>query len=161
MKLNLAKGIGYSIDKVVFRGYKASSQLQAMHDSGIKTRTQLQLEARSTEQKQAMEDLILERKIQRSAKEHEMEAAARAHSRELSALDHAERLQQAEAEATAAVARQVEADNQRLVFLSALKDQGVDLTKYLCALERGDEKVVRIEGCGSVPHLHLKNFDGK
>ena len=35
--------IGYEITKVVFRGYFASPKLQALHDSSIKTRTDLKL----------------------------------------------------------------------------------------------------------------------
>ena len=39
-----AEKIGFSITKVVFRGYFASKNLQAMHDSSIENRTQLKLE---------------------------------------------------------------------------------------------------------------------
>jgi len=153
--LERAQGIGYAIEKIVFRGYKASSQLQAMHDAGIKTRTELQLEARTTEQRQAMEDLVLTRKVERGDQERAMEAASRAHKLELDALDHAERLRQMEAESAIRTAQQAETDKQRLHFLAALKEQDVDLTKYLCALEGSNDNAVRIKGGNLVP-IHFE-----
>ncbi len=39
-----AKKIGFEITKVVFRGYFASTKLQAMHDTSIKARTKLKLD---------------------------------------------------------------------------------------------------------------------
>jgi hypothetical protein len=160
-----AEGIGYKIDKVVFRGYKASDQLQAMHDTAIKTRTSLQLESRTAEQRQSIEDLNLGRKLERGAKEREMETANRAHALELSRLEHAEKLRQKEEEAKAAAQRTREEDAQKIDFLASLAKEGVDLTAYLVAKERKNENVVTVEGRGSggegaVPHIHLNAPQG-
>ena len=40
------KSIGYSVSKVVFRGYFAHDKLQKMHDMMIKRRTNLRLKVR-------------------------------------------------------------------------------------------------------------------
>jgi len=165
-----AASIGYKVDKLVYRGYKASDQLQQMHDSAIRTRTTLQLEAKTAEQQQSIEDLKLGRKLERGKQEREMERATRSHALELNALEHAERLRQADAERQASAEAQKVADAQRVAFLDALGAKGVDLTKYLCALERKHEKTICIETLGSgggggsgrsgddaamVPHIHL------
>lgn len=42
--LERCKLIGYSVSKVVFRGYQASKALQEMHDNAIKIRTKLKME---------------------------------------------------------------------------------------------------------------------
>lgn len=173
MLVERAGTIGSKINKVVFRGYKASEQLQAMHDSAIKTRTKLNLEARTAEQQQQIEDLKLQAKQGRATKEREMEAANQAHQRELKALAHAESLRMSDAEAAAAQARKQAADAQKVEFLKELAGQGVDLTAYLVAQERKSERVISFEtghssslssatggggggGSGLVtPHVHL------
>lgn len=150
-----AAAIGYKIDKVVFRGYKASDQLQSMHDQAIKMRTKLQLEARTAEQQQSIEDLKLSRQLDRGAKEREMETARREHALQLKKLEHAELMRQAEAEEAAQRAKQHAADEQKIAFLAQLSEKGVDLTSYLVAKERRNDKIVSIEQGGAVPHLHL------
>lgn len=151
-----AAAIGYKIDKVVFRGYKASDQLQSMHDQAIKMRTKLQLEAKTAEQQQSIEDLKLSRQLERGAKEREMETARRSHALELRKLEHAETMRQAEEEERAHHTKQAASDKQKLGFLAQLGEKGVDLTQYLCAKERRNDKVISIEqGGGMVPHLHL------
>jgi len=162
MLVERASMIGYKIDKVVFRGYKASEQLQAMHDSAIKTRTKLNLEARTAEQQQIIEDLKLQARLLRADKERAMEVSNEAHLRDLKALSHAETLRMKEAEAAAEQAQRASEDAQRVRYLRELKEQGVDLTAYLCAKERKGEKIISIEqggggevGVGRSPHLHL------
>jgi hypothetical protein len=146
-----ASAIGYSISKVVFRGYKASEQLQAMHDQAIKSRTQLRLESDTAEQEQNMEDLKLKKTLERSEKQRRMEAEQRAHLLSMQAKDHAEKLRQQAEEARSAHEQQHTAQGQRLEFLSALSKEGVELTKYLVAesanstLASGHTKVIRVE----------------
>lgn len=158
MLVERAAAIGYKIDKVVFRGYKASEQLQAMHDSAIKTRTKLNLEAKTAEQQQSIEDLKLQARLSRADKEREMESANQKHLRELKSLAHAEDLRQANEESAAAQERQRQEDTQRVAFYKDMAAQGVDLTQYLCAKERRGEKVISIEAgatAAGIPHLHL------
>jgi len=163
-----ARSIGYSIDKVVFRGYKASEQLQAMHDTAIKMRTKLQLESKTAEQQQSIEDLKLTRAKERGAQEREMESARRTHALEVAALEHEQELRQVAQKARAQLEEEASRDKQRLHFLQELAKQGVDLTQYLVACERsqGHEQVLRVETAGGItgttdarpaptPHIHL------
>jgi len=60
--------IGYTVSKVVYRGYKASDKLQQMHDSAIESRTSLRLEAENEEQAQRLADLKLQKELERSKK---------------------------------------------------------------------------------------------
>merc|ERR1712087_282800 len=57
-----AKGIGFSITKVVFRGYGAPQRLQKMHDDAIERRTKLVLERENEDQEQHLLDMKLEHK---------------------------------------------------------------------------------------------------
>ncbi|CAF0782822.1 unnamed protein product [Brachionus calyciflorus] len=65
--------IGYEITKVVFRGYFASPKLQALHDSSIKTRTDLKLKFESEIQQQKQLDQNLKNDISRLTTEQELE----------------------------------------------------------------------------------------
>merc|ERR1711988_790581 len=63
-----AKGIGFEVTKVVFRGYGAPSRLQKMHDDAIERRTKLVLERENEEQEQQLQDIKLEREEARLRK---------------------------------------------------------------------------------------------
>lgn len=160
----LIVGIGYRIDKIVFRGYKASDQLQAMHDAAIKGRTKLQLDTRTAEQTQLLENMKLNNMIDRSSKECEMESSRRQHDLNLKALEHKEYMRQKEEEIKSLHTKLDEENKLKLEFYSSLAKEGVDLTKYLCAQARSNDKVLCIEssssstesGNGMVPHIHLE-----
>merc|ERR1712118_337183 len=68
-----AKGIGFDVTKVVFRGYGAPQRLQKMHDDAIEKRTKLVLERETQEQDQQMEDLKLQRDGERLKQKQRME----------------------------------------------------------------------------------------
>merc|ERR1712003_64501 len=63
-----AKGIGFEVTKVVFRGYGAPLRLQKMHDDAIERRTKLALERENEEQEQKMQDMKLAREEERLRK---------------------------------------------------------------------------------------------
>merc|ERR1711881_18276 len=63
-----AKGIGYEVTKVVFRGYGAPQRLQKMHDDAIERRTKLALDRETEEQEQGLEDMRLEHEEERLRK---------------------------------------------------------------------------------------------
>ncbi|HTV47036.1 MAG TPA: hypothetical protein VMG59_01200 [Phycisphaerae bacterium] len=93
-----AERIGYGINKVVYRGYHASSKLQAMHDNAIETRTRLHLETETEQQVQALADLKLTRDQERSRQRREMEQAEAEHQLLLKKTAHAEQLRQLQAD---------------------------------------------------------------
>merc|ERR1711959_736288 len=78
-----AKGIGYEVTKVVFRGYGAPQRLQKMHDDAIEKRTKLVLDRETEEQEQHLEDLRLQRQEERLQKKQRMEKDTQAHEMEL------------------------------------------------------------------------------
>ena len=143
--LDRAKRIGYSINQVVFRGYKASEQLQAMHDAAIKTRTQLRLDCETAQQQQDTEDLRLAKSAERADKERALANAAHAHQMELDAAAHAARLKQKREEFALEEDHRNKDNMLQVAFLQQLKEQGVDLTKYLSSLNTKSDKIVRIE----------------
>ena len=61
-----AQRVGYNITKVVYRGYEASSSLQATHDEAVQTRTNLKLKTESEEQKQVLQEFKLKREKERT-----------------------------------------------------------------------------------------------
>merc|ERR1712048_1167746 len=56
-----ARGIGFEVTKVVFRGYGAPQRLQKMHDDAIERRTKLALDRENEEQEQRLQGMNLER----------------------------------------------------------------------------------------------------
>merc|ERR1719310_2565458 len=83
-----AKGIGFEVTKVVFRGYGAPQRLQKMHDDAIERRTKLALERDNEEQEQQLQDLKLDRENERLCKRRQMETATKTHELELQRTVH-------------------------------------------------------------------------
>merc|ERR1711879_692855 len=78
-----ARGIGFEVNKVVFRGYGAPERLQKMHDDAIERRTKLALDSENENQEQQLEDMKLEHEEERLRKRRHMEAETKVHEREL------------------------------------------------------------------------------
>merc|ERR1719389_827559 len=78
-----AKGIGFEVTKVVFRGYGAPQRLQKMHDDAIERRTKLALDRETEEQEQGLEDMRLRREEERLKQKQQMEKDTQMHQREL------------------------------------------------------------------------------
>ena len=58
--------IGFTINKVVYRGYVASQSLQATHDDAVQTRTHLRLRTEAEEQEQRLQEFKLKREKERT-----------------------------------------------------------------------------------------------
>lgn len=58
--------IGFTITKVVYRGYVASASLQATHDDAVQTRTHLRLRTEAEEQEQRLQEFKLKREKERT-----------------------------------------------------------------------------------------------
>merc|ERR1719378_18346 len=80
------KQTGNQLQKVVYRGYGASAQLQEMHDQAISRRTKLRLEADAAREEQEKRAMELRCQRDRSTQEQELEAAAAKHKCEVLAL---------------------------------------------------------------------------
>merc|ERR1719487_1648325 len=78
---------GFSLLKIVYRGYSASDKLQSMHDEAIAKRTKLKLEADTRSMEQAQQSMELQCKQERSRQEMDLEAAERRHKNEMLDLE--------------------------------------------------------------------------
>ena len=152
-----AARIGYRIGKVVYRGYDANAQLQAMHDRAIEARTGLRLEAETEAQAQELADLKLVRERERTVQRQAMEQDAARHAAALERmqveegivrrrLDADARRQQRTADHVQRIAQRHETDNQRLAFAGGMRDAGVDVTRWLVARYQHPDRLIRIEG---------------
>merc|ERR1711920_930650 len=83
-----AKGIGFEVTKVVFRGYGALQRLQKMHDDAIERRTKLALDRENENQEQGLQDMKLEHEEGRLRKRRQIEAETKAHEREIQRAAH-------------------------------------------------------------------------
>lgn len=129
-----AAGIGYQIDKVVYRGYQTSDKVQAIHDKGIERRTHLHLEQETLEQEQRLATYKLNEEMNRARQRREMEAAEREHAMALERIEHDSKLR-AEGDERQAM----------LQHLSKLKELGVDITKCIMAQYQQPEKLIQIQ----------------
>merc|ERR1719440_932686 len=135
-----AKGIGFEVTKVVFRGYGAPSRLQKMHDDAIERRTKLALERENEDQEQEMLDMKLEHEQERLRKRRQMEMETKEHERRLQRAAHEAKQHELLEERQAQV--------QHLASLmSGLNISTEQLASYLLALEQGPpDKLVQIIG---------------
>merc|ERR1719440_2290261 len=135
-----AKGIGFEVTKVVFRGYGAQPRLQKMHDDAIERRTQLALDRETEEQEQQLKDIRLQREEDRQRQQHRMEKEKQVHEMEMqkAAHDQTQKEQLAERQASFEHLARLKQD------LSMSTEQ---LASYLLALEQGPpDKLVQIIG---------------
>jgi hypothetical protein len=140
-----AKGIGFEITKVVFRGYGAPQRLQKMHDDAIERRTKLALERENEDQEQHLLDMKLEHEEERLRKRRQMETDTKEHERKLQRAAHEAKQQEL-----------VEIRQAQLQHLNNMKSTlgmtGEQLSAYLLASEQGPpSKLVQIVGkeCGA------------
>jgi len=135
-----AKGIGFEVTKVVFRGYGAPQRLQKMHDDAIERRTKLALERENEEQEQQLQDLKLDRENDRLRKRRQMEAATKTHELELQRAAHEAKQQEL---ADKREARLGHLDKMK-TNLALTSDQ---VAAYLLASEQGPPaKLIQIVG---------------
>ncbi|XP_064395778.1 uncharacterized protein LOC135342867 [Halichondria panicea] len=141
-----AKRIGYNITKVVYRGYEASRSLQATHDEAVHIRTNLRLKTESEEQEQVLQEFKLKREKERTKLKHEMDSKNQDHLQEIERmqqdstlgqqrLQHDARLKKEMKEVEVRVDVEKAENEQNAKFLAELRDLGVDMTKYLVALQ--------------------------
>jgi regulator of protease activity HflC (stomatin/prohibitin superfamily) len=133
-----AKGIGFDVTKVVFRGYGAPNRLQKMHDDAIERRTKLSLDRETEEQEQQLKDKRLQREEQRQRQEHRMEQEKQVHEMEMqkAAHDQTQKEQLAERHASFEHLARLKQD---------LGMSGDSLAEYIISLERGPpEKLIQI-----------------
>eukprot|EP01127_Copromyxa_protea_P015539 TRINITY_DN4480_c0_g1_i2.p1 TRINITY_DN4480_c0_g1~~TRINITY_DN4480_c0_g1_i2.p1 ORF type:complete len:454 (+),score=68.01 TRINITY_DN4480_c0_g1_i2:195-1556(+) len=166
--LNRAKKIGYTMEKVVFRGYRSSPQLEQMHNSAIETRTQLTLEQESMHQNQSLLDYQLQKEASRASAQQSLERQKEVHITKMQAIRHEEELRKkaAEAEAELEFTRRKNQEHLeqeerksklRIQYLQDLAGLGVkssELAQLLVAEAHKPDKLVKVDSTNS-PRLHI------
>jgi len=116
--------IGYSIDRVVFRGYVAPDPLQKMHDKAIEKRTSLSLQKETEEEEQRMADFRLRKESERVAQEQKLA---------MEKLSHELEMKQRRADAESALKKMEAAvELERLTNIQKLDKKG-EMAAYLTA----------------------------
>lgn len=137
-----ADRIGYEVQKIVFRGYHSSEQLQIMQNSAIESRTQLRLNTEIEEQRQKLADLKVTKEQERTKLRQEMEKSKQDHKQkveqlkqqhtlEIEQLQHNQKLLIASQMTKARIDHQSEDDCHKIDHLNKLKDLNIDLTAYM------------------------------
>lgn len=160
------RDIGYTVTKVVFRGYHAHDKLQRMHDSAIAQRTELKLSYEKEEQEQALVDSKLnadlnrmeqEQKMEREAlqNQQEMEKAKLIHTLQLEKQKHQQiSLKELQEHRARMQARQSD-DEQKVTHLTGLSDMGVNVHSLLLSQVAGPREVIQVMTCRDNPNVHL------
>jgi len=133
------KQTGNQLQKVVYRGYGASAQLQEMHDQAISRRTKLRLEsdaAREEQEKRAME---LRCRRDRSVQEQELEAAATKHKLEVQAMSTAQNRKVEEEDRTLELKHEKEVEQMKLANARARHE-----AQLQCEKENGEVRVAQL-----------------
>jgi len=152
------ESIGVTINRVVYRGYHASPNLQEMHDKAIERRTKMRLEGEAEATAQEIESLKLKGQTDRAQAKMEMEQLQKKHENTLINVDHEEALRRERMEAEEKLRAEKAQNDQKLEYYRALHGMNVDLTKYLTAQYDVPDRTIRIDGSpsGSQPHqVHL------
>jgi len=162
---------GYSLLKVVFRGYSTSSDLQGMHDEAIAKRTRLRLQSDTVEVEQAQQATQLKCKQERSKAEQELDEASTRHHATLAAVkadqarasraaDNEQELRFLEERGELELRQQKKRNDEDLRRFAQLKELGVNLTEYMCVAEGAmPDHHVRIDSGGpaaGAAQLHLE-----
>ena len=144
-----AAQIGYTISKVVFRGFQAGAKLQSMHDEAIQERTRLRLLEETQEQEQRASDLKLAAERRRVAKQAELEREQLALRMEISRAEQEATLAQKQAAEEQELAIGASRNAEEIAKLEKLSALGVDLTKVLCAQTDAPGQLIRLEQGGA------------
>jgi hypothetical protein len=151
--------IGYKLNKVVYRGYHTSSQLQQMQETAISSRTKLRLQA-DTQRHEQM-NMAAQLKATEEHDKHRFTNAERAtlHQVRLRQLTEDQELAAVRSKNQVALEHERAMNNERKEFLKSLSEMDVDLTKYLVA-QVGSKPTshLLIESAGDAtktPQLHI------
>ncbi|XP_060083303.1 uncharacterized protein LOC132562573 [Ylistrum balloti] len=161
-----SKAIGYTITKVIYRGYHAHSKLQQLHDNAVETRTNLKINYEKEEQNQVLIDMKLESEKSRKELEQKLQVDALKHkfTMQKAEVQHRLALEFAEAEESN---RQWIADQEGYLqaqvaeheltsdHYNRLKGVGVNLNTYSKSLSGRPEKVVKIIADKNAANFHL------
>jgi hypothetical protein len=152
--LNRAQDVGYSIHKIVYRGYTTAASLQNLHKQSSEARTRLKLERETEEQAQKLADFKQECESQRAVHKREQEREQEVHEMEKQKLRHQQEMELYQQRCGIECKEKQRLQEQQLQLLKQLKDMSVDLTAYLTQ-DRADQ-IIELRGGSTAPHLHIE-----
>jgi len=156
--ISRAKAIGFEVTKVVYRGYTASTELQAMQDRALRDRTKLRIDVEAEEQSQRLADLRLAKEHDRQKRTQEMQREAVEHDNAVLRMQNEEKLYEAKQIHDAKLAQEASENAHRLEYYKQLKELGVDVNAYLLANVTRPEKLIQIaEGTAAKVHVHASD----
>lgn len=164
-----AEEVGFCINKVIYRGYQGTAHMQALHESSVKSRAELQVSAEQVSQTERLKTLEEKSKAERAEAQRREEAASQEHqfkmdldkhrhALELSNRTHEEKLRREAEEHQQKLAQATSIAKEHINHLSNMKAAGVDITKLVIGqlqaqtrneANRKPDKVVQIQTGGS------------
>ncbi|XP_071950449.1 uncharacterized protein [Antedon mediterranea] len=150
-----SKLIGYTVSKVVFRGYHANAALEQLHHKSVETRTRLKLMMETEEQEQSLTDMKLKSEISQSTLKQQLEIGTLKHTQELELQSrnyelevakkaHHDKVQQHKEEEMAKIEMQIKENNQKLEKNRKLQDIGVNISEYLISKHPRPDYTMRV-----------------
>mmetsp|Transcript_30183 Transcript_30183/g.78230 ORF Transcript_30183/g.78230 Transcript_30183/m.78230 type:complete len:468 (+) Transcript_30183:74-1477(+) len=164
-----AAACGFELLKMVYRGHETSKALQSVHEESVAKRTKCKLSTDTRQMEQAQHSYELQCKQDRSRAEMALAEAELRHKLELMELeaahqrkaaddDHTQKLRHEAAREEATLASLRARNDEGLRRDAALKEMGVDMTQYLCALNemKPDHTThIKLDKAAMAPTLHL------
>ncbi|KAK7106737.1 uncharacterized protein [Littorina saxatilis] len=134
--------VGLRVDKVVYRGYHASDQMQAMQNQAIESRTRLRLDGEMEDMQQKLTALKLnsedaradlKKKMVGRRQQHEqcLDKMRQEHDLKQSQLRHAQDMELLSHKTAVRLDHEKDEDKRKLEFLTQLSALKVDVTDYL------------------------------
>lgn len=161
-----AKRMGFQINKVIYRGFKADDQLQNIHDQAVSNRNNLKLNLEKEVNTQKQEEFQLQAEKQKLELEKKVEVEQLKNTFEIEKQQLALKLDLAKRSLTEDLRQERETHDasinnewadyeQKLAHYKMLKSMGVDLTEYLLRESPHPGKVIEYvsENTGSI-HIH-------
>lgn len=166
MLMHRCKEIGYTVTKVVFRGYYAHDELQQMHDQAISRRTELKLSYEKEEQEQALVDCKLNADMSRMDQEQKLQIQALKKQQELAQeqLLHQLTMKKQKHEQTQLKLREYHLaklktkqfeNEQHLTHFRNLHKLGVNVNQLLLARSQRPKEIVEVIKDKDVANVHL------
>jgi len=137
--------VGFTVNKIVYRGYEASREMQNILEASLKTTASLRVEHETALKQQDLEDIKLEKTTARAQRERELLAAEHSEKMRQQEVEHQARMKQKQAELEIEESALERKNDAQIVYFNKLHDMGVNLTQYLVAQHSKADRVIRVE----------------
>jgi len=133
-----APAIGFEVVKVVYLGYVGNETMQRMHDTSITTRTRQKLQLEKRQQELLLEEYTLNKEQELSEKQRTLTQIQEEHQLALQEVEQAFNTDQELNAANLLREHKKMMDEEQSRKLDVLKENGVDLTRYMVAMKQAE-----------------------